>query len=283
MLVSILTPSFNQDQWLRDCLGSVAAQTYPRIEHIVRDGGSTDGSVALLEASSTTTWTSEPDAGQADALNKAFAGSSGELIGWLNSDDAYFDQRVVADMVEYFRTHPTVDVAYGHAARVNASGRIVYFMWAPPFNHRLLRWMCYLYQPAVFIRRRALSAGFLDAGFQFAMDWELWLRLESEGRRFARINRVLAIDRAQPGRKMKTWVPVLEAERPRLAETYGVSMPFFYSPLDRAHHIATRLGGARLIHSVPNDLAFSGTQDRRWALLRRQVASRQSRWPPEDR
>lgn len=281
MLVSVLTPSFNQAAWLGDCLRSVTAQTHPGIEHIVADGGSTDGSVDLLEASPLVTWTSEPDEGQADALNKAFARSSGELIGWLNSDDAYFDQRVVARTVEYLRTHPSVDVVYGHAARVNAAGRILYLMWSPPFNHRLLRWMCYLYQPAVFVRRRALSAGFLDKSFQFAMDWELWLRLESEGRHFARIDRILAVDRTHPERKMKTWVPVLQAERPRLAERYGVSMPFFYAPLDRAYHVASRLGGARLVTHIPDTLAFSGAQDSRWALLRRQVASRQSHWQPE--
>ncbi len=247
------------------------------------DGGSTDGSVALLETSPGVVWVSEADDGQADAVNKAFTRSHGEVIGWLNSDDAYFDPGVVAAVVAYLRTHTSVDIVYGHATRVNSDGRIIYVMWAPPFSHRLLRWICYLYQPAVFIRRRTLEAGFLDRNYQFAMDWEIWLRLAREGRRFARIDRILAVDRVQPSRKMKTWVPVFEAERPRLAEEYGVSMPFFYGPMDRALHIATRLGGARLIASLPDPLAFSGAQDSPLRILRRQVASRQASWSVTDK
>ena len=93
-LVSILTPSFNQAAWLGDNLRSVACQTYPDIEHVVMDGGSTDGSVDILRAAGDSiVWRSEPDRGQSDAINKAFSLSHGEIIGWINSDDAYFDCR----------------------------------------------------------------------------------------------------------------------------------------------------------------------------------------------
>src|SRR5712671_7361166 len=90
-LVSVLTPSFNQAGWLADNLRSVAAQTYPSVEHVVMDGGSSDSSIELLERHERAglTWRSERDRGQSHALNKAFALSSGEIIGWLNSDDAY--------------------------------------------------------------------------------------------------------------------------------------------------------------------------------------------------
>jgi glycosyltransferase involved in cell wall biosynthesis len=116
-LVSILTPSFNQARWLVDTLQSVARQTYPHIEHIVMDGGSTDGTVDLLtHAGSRVTWKSEPDRGQSHALNKALAASTGEIIGWINSDDAYYDVDAVAAVAQCFARHPEVDVVYGHAA-----------------------------------------------------------------------------------------------------------------------------------------------------------------------
>ncbi|HEY5484813.1 MAG TPA: glycosyltransferase, partial [Propionibacteriaceae bacterium] len=85
-VVSILTPSFNQASFLTDNLRSVACQTYPRVEHIVMDGGSTDDSAVILsDSGSEVTWRSEPDEGQADAVNRAFRESRGEIIGWLNS------------------------------------------------------------------------------------------------------------------------------------------------------------------------------------------------------
>jgi glycosyltransferase involved in cell wall biosynthesis len=282
-LVSVLTPSFNQEAWLPDNLRSVAIQTYPHIEHIVMDGGSTDGSLtALEEADPPVVWRSEADGGQADALNKAFALCRGEIIGWLNSDDAYFDGRVVADVAACFEAHPEADVVYGHAARVTADGRVVVFVWVPPFSRALMRRICYLIQPAVFMRRRALEARFLDDSYQFAMDWELWLRL-GEAHRFRRIPRVLAIDRLQPGRKMKTWESVFKADRARLAESHGVLSPWYYGALVRLWYLATRLGGARFALSLPNDLAFTGEQDDRWALFKRQVASRASSWPDDYR
>ncbi len=283
-LVSVLTPSYNQAAWLGDNLRSVAVQTYPDIEHIVMDGASTDGSVDILaQADPAVIWKSEPDKGQADAINKAFAASSGDIIGWLNSDDAFFDTHVVQDVVEVFERNPDVDVVYGHAARVTADGRIVYVVWVPRFSARFLKWICYFIQPAVFVRRSAIQDRFLDDSYQFAMDWELWLHLAAQGATFKRVNRVLAIDRLQPDRKMKTWLPVLEENRARLGVTYGVSMPRFYFPMERAYYVATRLGGARYAASVPHDLAFAGEQDGGWERFKRQVFSRKSSWPAEYR
>src|SRR5437868_3953200 len=100
VLVSVLTPSFNQRPWLKDNLESVSSQSYPNIEHIVMDGASTDGSVEILRNSlHNVRWLSEPDRGQSHALNKAFAESRGEIVGWLNSDDAYFSCDAVGDVV----------------------------------------------------------------------------------------------------------------------------------------------------------------------------------------
>ncbi|MHB9002821.1 MAG: glycosyltransferase family 2 protein [Coriobacteriia bacterium] len=282
-LVSVLTPSYNQGSWLADNLRSVAVQTYPRVEHIVMDGGSTDESVAVLEsAEPPVIWRSEPDNGQPHALNKAFAASTGEIIGWLNSDDAFYDARVVSDVVDYFQCHPDVDVVYGHAARITAQGKIVYFVWVPPFSYRLMKLLCFLIQPAVFIRRRVLEDRFIDESYQFAMDWELWLRI-GRTHRFARMGRVLAIDRLQPNRKMKTWAHVLEENRVRLGQAYGVHMPWYYGPVERLYYLATRLGGGRFVFRMSSELAFSGEQDTKAVVFRRQMFSRKAKWPHDFR
>jgi len=282
-LVSVLTPSFNQARWLADNLRSVACQTYPVVEHIVMDGGSNDGSRDLLEAAGPTVrWRSEPDNGQSHALNKAFAESGGEIIGWMNSDDAYFDCRVVEDVVSFFARNPQVDVVYGHAAYVNADGRILHYFWAPPFRAGLLRLYDFIIQPTVFFRRRALVDRFVDERFEFAMDYELWLRLATR-RRFARYDRVIAIDRVQPERKTQRLLHVMRSDVRRLSAAYGVVHSPAARPLLAAHHIYCRFRGARLAVADHGDLAFFGFQDRRSAVLRRQVASRRSRMPVSDR
>ena len=278
-LVSILTPSYNQAAFIGDTLRSVESQTYSSVEHIVMDGGSSDGTVDILRAAgSRVTWASEPDTGQSNALNKAFAASHGEIIGWLNSDDAYYDVRAIEDVVAFFQERPEVDVVYGHAARVAPDGRVVRILWAPRFNRRHLLWDCFLVQPAVFLRRRAIEDAFVNEDFHYAMDWELWLRL-SLTRSFARINRVLAVDRVHGARKILTWLDVLEADTRTLGTMYGVRRPRSWRWQHRFYFVTGRLAGARHVLPPSAPLAFSGDQDSTWKLLKRQVASRSSKWP----
>jgi glycosyltransferase involved in cell wall biosynthesis len=107
-LVSILTPSFNQAAWLRENLRSVSEQTYANIEHVVMDGGSTDDSVEILRrADARVRWRSQNDRGQSHALNLALSASGGEIIGWLNSDDAYFDRSVLSTLSELSKSNLT--------------------------------------------------------------------------------------------------------------------------------------------------------------------------------
>jgi glycosyltransferase involved in cell wall biosynthesis len=274
-LVSILTPSFNQARWLADTLQSVARQTYPHIEHIVMDGGSTDGTVDLLaQAGSRVTWKSEPDRGQSHALNKALAASNGEIIGWINSDDAYYDVDAVAAAARCFARHPDVDVVYGHAALVNADGRILQMLWAPPFRYGLLRVHNFIVQPAAFIRRSALGVTLVDETFHYAMDYELWLRL-GQGRRIAKINHVIAVDRNYPERKSVARTDLAEIDYARLRRSYGV--PDFSPPLavrarQRALKVAIRMMGVTLVPRTSAQLAFAGSYDSIGRLAARQVA-----------
>ena len=281
-LVSILTPSFQQAAWLPDTLRSVACQTYPAIEHIVMDGGSTDGSVEVLrEAGDSVRWRSEPDDGQSHALNKAFAESRGEIVGWINSDDAYFDCGAVADVVAYFVAHPDVDVVYGHAAQIAEDGTIIWMVWVPWFSKRLLRVVNFIGQPVAFIRRSALTEPMLDESYHFSMDYELWLRLLAKGCRFHRMNRIVAVDRHQAGRKGVTMTGVLHADIERLADTHGRGYPPGKRVLSWGFYTWRRAMGALLIPRIPAQLAFTEVRTSKWAIARRQLFSWTKRWPDD--
>jgi glycosyltransferase involved in cell wall biosynthesis len=278
-LVSVLTPSFNQARWLGDNLHSVGCQTYPLIEHIVMDGGSSDASVALLaSAQHSLTWRSEPDRGQSHALNKAFAASTGEIIGWLNSDDAFWDCGVVDDVARFFATHPAADVVFGHAASVDEEGLVQHFFRVPPRSGGwLLRRYNYLIQPAVFVRRAVLGETLVNESFHFAMDYELWLRLSATGARFARIDRVLAVDRVQRERKSRNLQHVLAADLKRLAARYGVATSRGSRRLASAHAVWCRFCGTPLIWRLPAEFAFEAHIDGRWPIAVRQCLSRRRR------
>lgn len=281
MLVSILTPSYNQAKWLVDNLKSVAAQDYPNIEHVVMDGGSVDGSLDILRrAGSRVRWFSEADHGQSHALNKALAQSHGEVIGWLNSDDAYFSPNAVSAVVDVFQAHPDVSVVYGHAALVNADGLILHMLWTPAYSYRVLRAHDFIVQPAVFIRRKAIGTKFLLEDFHFAMDYELWLRL-GVSHRFHRINTVLAIDRHQAMRKTVIRQDVLVSDWQRLSRAY--SLPKFTRRRQvgvKMLKIGMRVMGVRLVFSLlRHRLAFSGWCDSNWCLLVRQLTTPRSFLP----
>jgi glycosyltransferase involved in cell wall biosynthesis len=284
-LVSVLTPSFNQGRWLTDNLGSVREQDYPRIEHIVMDGGSSDQSEAILSAHERPglRWRSEPDRGQAHALNKALADSRGEIIGWLNSDDAYFRRSAVRRAVDFLEKHAAVDVVYGHAALVNASGLLIQLIWVPPYSRRLLRLHDYVTQPAAFIRRSALGERVVDETFDYSMDYELWLRLSRTGKRFGRLPEIIAIDRHQPERKSLSRPALIRLEHERLLRTYGLLDGTMARAARKGWKIALRVAGASLVASATQGpYAIHLEVDSRKRLLRRQLMSRRARMPIDD-
>ena len=122
-LVSIITPSYNQVRYLEDTIQSVLQQDYPNIEYIIVDGGSTDGSLEVIERykDKLAWWVSEPDQGQADAINKGFRKATGEIIAWLNSDDLYLPG-TISSAVEVFQNNPKAGVIYGNALSAVAVG-----------------------------------------------------------------------------------------------------------------------------------------------------------------
>jgi glycosyltransferase involved in cell wall biosynthesis len=193
MKVSVVTPSYNQGQFIQRTLESVASQGGAEIEHVVFDGGSTDDTVEVLKRfGKGIRWTSEKDKGQTDAVNKGLRATDGEIIGWLNSDDVYYPD-AIASVVAFFEAHPDVDVVYGMADHIDLVDYAFEAYPTEPWDFERLRDTCFICQPAAFFRRRVVEQhGLLDKNRNFCMDYEYWLRLGKAGVRFAYLEQKLA-------------------------------------------------------------------------------------------
>jgi hypothetical protein len=192
--ITIVTPSFRQAAFIERTILSVLGQDYPNVEYIVQDGGSEDGTRAILQryAPRLASWESRRDNGQAEAINRGFDRSTGEIMAWLNSDDILLPG-ALAYVAEYFRTHPRVDVIYGHRLCIDEADRHIGRWLMPPHDDRVLSWADFVPQETLFWRRRIWdkAGGRVDESFRFAMDWDLLLRFRDAGARFARVPRFL--------------------------------------------------------------------------------------------
>ena len=179
-LVSIVTPSYNQAIFLETTMRSVLDQDYGNFEYIVVDGGSDDGSIEIIEkyAERLAWWTSEPDQGQGDAINKGFGHAQGEIWAWLNSDDIYYPG-AISNAVEILLKNPNVGMVYADADLIDASGTTIGSFPARSTDYRrMLNGSVHIPQQTTFIRAELWQQiGGLDPSFFFAMDFDLWVRL----------------------------------------------------------------------------------------------------------
>jgi len=178
--ITIVTPSLNQSGYLEETICSVLGQGYPSLEYMVLDGGSTDGSVEIIRKyeQHLAYWTSEKDDGQAEAISRGFARSTGDILGWVNSDD-YLLPGALAKVGKFFTQNPGADLAIGGGIVVDASGSLVrkYYSFPQNFDSLLVGGQFFM-QPAAFWRRSAYETiGGLDTSLHYCFDYELFLRL----------------------------------------------------------------------------------------------------------
>lgn len=177
--VSIVTPSWNQGAFLEETIRSVLLQGHPNLEYIVIDGGSTDESTAIIRKYEPwlVYWVSERDNGQSHAINKGFARATGEILGWVNSDDLY-ERDALQHVATYFANTPECDLLYGNGWYVDEAGnKTAPCSWIRPYDRRLFLTTNFILQPAAFWRRSLwANAGELEIAHHWAMDWEWLLR-----------------------------------------------------------------------------------------------------------
>ena len=181
--ISIVTPSFNQAEFLEETIMSVLSQRYPNLEYIIIDGASTDGSVDVIKKyeSQLNYWVSEKDSGQVEAINKGFAKCTGDIIAYLNSDDVYLPGTFNI-ILDHFQKDPNLKWISGPSLRFAADYTVFEGDNVPPDDP--MRWLlaCWIAQPSTFWKRECYDKlGGMDPEFHFSLDYEYWLRFIFKG------------------------------------------------------------------------------------------------------
>jgi glycosyltransferase involved in cell wall biosynthesis len=263
-LVSIIVPSYQQSRFLRECIDSILEQDYPSMEVVIIDGGSTDGSVEILKSyGNDIYWISEPDDGQADAINKGLSHSSGEIIGWLNSDDLYRPGAILA-AVTGLLGQSGCWLVYGEADYIDKKSRRTGRYPTDTYSLLNLLQHCCICQPSVFFDRRLLdTAGNLNINYDMALDYELWLRY-SRYTPFLYLPVTLAASRMYPENKTSNYRDRSIKESIRASKLHYGRTSILWC-MQYANQVASKfplIGGRRKLRAPVQILVLS------YALLR---------------
>jgi len=242
-LVSIITPSLNAARFIGETLASVRGQDYPRIEHVVVDGGSADGTVQILKDAGVI-WTSRPDAGMYDAINSGLRMARGDIVAYQNADDRYVTPDAVSTAVRFLLDHPETDVVYGDFRYIDEAGRPVKGgpMRSRHFDPRMLLRYNFIPPHCTFLRMRIIREEglWLDPTLRYPGDWDWFVRMALAGKRFAHVDKVLSEFRLHPGSKTATLgLAAKLGEWRRICRKNRTSFPIllwyeaFYVPLRR--------------------------------------------------
>jgi glycosyltransferase involved in cell wall biosynthesis len=195
-LITVVIPSLNHARYIEAALRSLQGQSVP-LEVFVMDGGSTDGTIEILERWSGWLggWRSERDSGQSSAINEGISRGTAPYVCWLNSDD-WFLPNAMVDLVNCLGDDLGSPVAYGRAWNVNEDNGKRKEVWVERFNERRLATRCFISQPATLIRRRVWEEiGGLDSSLSMAMDYDLWWRIFKKFGPFRFVDKILAVNR----------------------------------------------------------------------------------------
>jgi glycosyltransferase involved in cell wall biosynthesis len=177
--ITVVTPSFNHAPFIEETIRSVLLQRYPNLEYVIVDGGSTDGTLDVIRRYERwlAWWVSEPDRGQAHAINKGLRRATGEWVAWINSDDVLYPNALAA-IARASARYRSAGLIYGTGAKIDLSGRVIQKVPFRPYDQRLLRTKYFMLQQSSFMRRDALrEVGWLDESLQYVMDWDVAMRI----------------------------------------------------------------------------------------------------------
>ncbi len=198
LCVTVITPTYNQAQYIAQCIESVLEQTHRNIEYLIYDACSTDGTdqvIAPYLRDTRIIYRREPDCGQANAINKGLDAAKGDIVCWLNSDDYFFDRDALAKVCAFFASREGVDVVTGDGYSAAADGTLIEPIAvsdASRISHRATSIADNFLQPATFWRRNELR---LDESLHFVLDWKLFLSMHRTGRCFFYLPEFLAVYR----------------------------------------------------------------------------------------
>ena len=213
--ISIVTPSYNQARFIGWTVRSVLLQRYPNLEYVVMDGGSTDGTMDVLApyADRFAHLTSERDKGQSDAIQRGFARCSGDIMGYLNSDDM-LAPGALGFVARFFAENPEIDVVYSHRCTVDENNKVLWYWLLPQHSDWYMSRWDLIPQETCFWRRRLFEqCGNVDASYRFAMDYDLFVRfMQAAPGRTVRVNRFLGVFREHGEAKTSTLMQTIGAQ-----------------------------------------------------------------------
>ena len=233
--ISVITPSFNQGQFIEETILSVIDQNYPNLEHIIVDGGSTDNSVQIIKKyeKHLAYWVSEKDSGQSEAINKGFKKATGDIVCWLNSDDILMPG-ALGNVAAYFRDHRETDFVNGYTLVMDQHSQILYnYFILKQKKWYALRGIYYISQPSMFWRKNIHeSIGILKEDFHAAMDKEFLIRIFKNNIKVGHLPKILAGFRihnlSKTSKKGEIWTRDAKEIRNLHGENYGKKPELFY-------------------------------------------------------
>ena len=254
--ISILTPSYGYGRFMSDCVESVLRQEGVAVGHIVMDGGSKDETVQILQSLSSDPrlrWVSEPDDGQSDALNKAFAMATGDWIGWLNADEFYLPN-ALARVADCVLANPAADLIYGEYAEVDVDGRLGRLVTSHGFSGQAFQSICFVASCTTFIRRDAIPARPWDTQCPSMMDWDLFLGMYRADKNFTHLKHPLAAFRIHADQVTASAVAASPEEFARIRDRHGIprgaSAYRAVAAVGRGVHISKKLAEGAYLREI---------------------------------